>query len=313
MKTIFLIMAASLMFMACGHNNTSAKDGEGTEANAELDTCWKQSDTVLDGLKVEITSEGGVKLVWTDWDMFMDCMENALCINYPFDAPFTEEEIININGKVKGLAVMGNPMAPNVYMLLEDNSVQLYSVDKMCNTWDFYAGSIIGHDIVSIKDVVKDYSITTLVDKNGKETKDEEFFVDGANLYGYTQDGDDLQIEQLKIGTDGSITYIYKYQFDDQEYAVYHGYVTSCKRNGDTLVDTYDYVLNLQDQPEGTNLYKKVDIKGQFTIKNNDELDGHYTIVPKSGFNMAGFDNAKLGEPRDMLVEATIKEYLGIE
>lgn len=302
------------MLMACGHNSTSAQGGEGTEETSQqLDTCWKQSAEAFPGLKAEITNEGGVKLVWTDWDKFMGVLENSLDEKYAYDAPMSEQEIENLAGKVKGLAVMGNPMAPMLYMLLEDNSVQLYSFYKMCSRWDFYAGSIVGHDIVKVKrdDKGNEFIVTVLVDKNGKETVDDNFVVEDVDLWGYSQNGDELKVEQMKIGNDGSITYIHKYMLDDQEYEIYHGYITAFKRNTEDAGSAYEYHLNLQDAPDGENLYKKVDIKGEFTLLYNNELDGHTTIIPKSGLNMASFGNAKLGEPRDMLVEAKIREYLG--
>lgn len=311
MKKLLLLFAVCMAFTACNSNNSQSSDSQqGNEA--QTDTCWKQSAEVLPGLKADVTTEGGVKLVWTDWDKFMGVLENSFDSSYPFDSPLTDQEIENLGGKVKGLAVMGNPMAPMLYMLLEDNSVQLYSIYEMYSRWDFYAGSIVGHDIVNVKTNEKDneFFVTVLVDKNGKEIVDDNFIVDDVDLWGYSENDDELKVEQMKIGNDGSITYIHKYMLYDQEYEIYHGYITNFKRN-DGDGSTYEYHLTLQDAPDDVNMYKKVDIKGEFTMKYNNELDGHYTVIPKSGLNMAGFDNAKLGEPRDMLVEARIKEYLG--
>lgn len=314
MAKLLIIAAALLALIPCAACGNSAKQDNTGVQQEEMDTCWKQSAEVLPGLKADVTTEGGVKLVWTDWDKFMGVLENSFDSSYPFDSPLTDQEIENLGGKVKGLAVMGNPMAPVLYMLLEDNSVQLYSIYKMCSRWDIYAGSIVGHDIVKVKreDKGDEFIITVLVDKDGKETVDDNFIVEDTDLWGYSQKDDELKVEQMKIGNDGSITYIHKYMLDDQEYEIYHGYITNFKRN-DGDGSTYEYHLNLQDAPDGANMYKKVDIKGEFTIKYNNEIDGHYTVIPKSGLNMAGFDNAKLGEPRDMLVEAKIREYVGAE
>ena len=130
MKKILLLFAVCMAFTACNSNNSQSSDAQqGNEAQA--DSCWKQSAEVVSGLKVEVTDKGGARLVWTDWDKFIEFMENSIDEKYTLDAPMKEQEIEAIGGKVKGVAVMGNPMAPYIYMLLEDNSVQLYSVYKI--------------------------------------------------------------------------------------------------------------------------------------------------------------------------------------
>lgn len=304
-------MTASLLLMACGHNSTSAQGGEGTDATEQLDSCWKQSATTLDGLKVEVTDKGGVKLVWTDWDKFMTCLTDAIGGEYPYDAPMTEQEIHGLNGKVKGLAVMGNPMNPYVYMLLEDNSVQLYSLGKMCYSWNFYAGMVIAKDIVKIDEELKDYSITVLTDKNGKQYRDDEFVVEEADLWGYTSNSNGTLIEHLEMGIDGSFTVTYLTGMNDAPYQIQHGTVTKFARNEETFGADVEYAINTKEVPEGPAGGEKVDIKGNFSMTPSQELDGHTTIVPTQGLNLAGFDEIKLGASRDMLIRAKIEEYLG--
>lgn len=301
-------MTASLLLMACGHSANSAEGNNAeTAANSPtMDSCWKQSEEAYIGLRVEVTNNGGIRFVWTNWDKFMDALINSVGVPYPFDAPMKSETLEGIQGKVKGLAVKGHPMSPNLYMLLDDNSVQLYSLYKMFSTWNMWAGSIVGRDIVSIKDEVKDYSITVLIDKNGNKTSDEEWFIDGNDLWSYMRNSNGLQVEHLVMGNDGSISYCYSNDVYGTPLKTYYGTVTNFKR--DDGADVEYRFTHLDDTAKGA--FEKVDIGGKFNMKANDNADDEFIITPTRGINMGSFDETKLGQPRIMLLREKIEKYL---
>ncbi len=314
MNRIFTFVTASIIMVACGHiGNNDTAQATSQEAPAattqSLDKCWKQSVEAMPGVKVQVTQAGGVKLVWTDWNQFMRLLTESLGCTYPYDAPMTEQELEGLQGKVKGLAVMGNPMSPYLYLLLQDDSVQLYSLDKMCATWDFHAGSIIGRNIARVEDEVKDYSITVLVDKDGSQTRDDDYIIDGLDLWGYMSQAGELQVEHLVVGSDGSIAYSHSNGLDDFPYQTHHGTITRFEReNGDKLEAVYQYRFTTMNQDGGPAQGEKVDIAGRFTTAPSG--DGRYTLVPTQGINMAAFGEMELGNPRDMLIRDKAEQYI---
>lgn len=304
-------MTASIIMMTCGHLDCNAaikKNKTTTSAtkSTALASCWKQSVEAIPGVQVSVTQQGGAEFKWTNWNKFMTFLQKSICVDYPYDAPMHQEQVMGLQGKVKGLAVMGNSISPFVYFLLEDNSVQLYSVYKMCTSWNFYAGSIIGHDIVKIQE--KDnYGTVVLVDKKGKKTRQDNWTIIGYDLWGYHIDAYTRLAEHLLIDIDGSMVYTYSTSMTDGVYQVYHGTVTSFKHNEKANLSTFKYTLNTTEKPQSSSKAEVVNIDGSFTVKPERKLDGYFRIVPTKGLNMSGFESVELGKPRNMLLSNLVE------
>ena len=308
-------MTASLFLVACGHSNTNEVTTGLPDTTVtvmptdKMADCWSQEAEVWSGLNVEIYDDGKVRLHWTDWDKFMGVVSKSLGASYPYDAPLQTEDILGLRGKVKALAVLGPPMSPMAYFLLQNNSVQVFSFYKLVSTWNFYAGRIVAYNVVNVRNEVKDYSVTVIESKDGSTVRDDDFVVNGCNLYGYSIDDRGTQVEHLQIDIDGAMTYSFSDALDGPSNKVYHGYITEWERDDDTLENEYEYILVTQETSASSSI-EKIGIKGEFELIADPKLKGHWLVKAKKGINMASFDNFKLGQVRTMLDRDVIEKYL---
>lgn len=304
-KSIFIgsLLSASLL-AACsgntGENANPSKGGDSITTNSQAkpqNSCWKSSVSLM-GFEAKVTPNGGVKIVFTNWNETMDVVTNVLAVKYPYDAPFKEEEVKGLLGKVTGLCVAGNPMSPSLYFQLQDGKVQMLSVEKLLTKWFFWAGRpITDQPVKEIKEVTEDFMFVVAELQNGKIVKDDDFVTPMLSLSSYyknfIQPGENKYCN-LFCDLDGSLTYI-EYGPNLVEKAVYHGYISSVdeKKSG----NTYNYVLTNRNV-DGKDI--AMNSKGQFREESIVDDFNHTRFTPISGLNIFSMTGEKIGELRDV-------------
>lgn len=318
-KALFIgsLLSASLLIGCAGKSGENTAPSKDTHPSANIDAtaenpsaaaetkqqngCWKTSIAMESGFDVKVTPTGGVKVVFSDWNKVMDILTNVLCVKYPYDAPFKEEEIKGLSGKVTGVCVAGNPMSPNLYFQLEDGKVQMYSVDKMLTKWSFWAGSLISDKPVKeMKEVTEDFEYVVAEMQDGKIVKDDDFVYPMVNLSSYhksMEQPNNSKYCNLFCEYDGSLTYV-EYGPDFEEKAVYHGYISAVEgKNSEAGKKTFSYVLTSQ-AIDGKEMATSA--KGQFSKESIKGDYDHMKFTPISGINIFSISGEKIGQWREV-------------
>lgn len=316
---IAVIFAAGVM-LSCsgvnGHGDSAGSNGRnhktGDVDSAAVDSAdtlqsgWMQQTEVPSmGVTFSVTPEGGAKVVFNDWNKLAEFARNVQGVQVPTES-LNECKINGLQGKVKGLCILGE--TPNeVYFLLENQNVQLFSIDKMMNQWDFYAGRLISKDsIKEMKIEVNETEDVVAVLNNGTQLSRKTWTVDAEDLWAYyveAGDGNKNRFVHLHTDVDGSIIYSEGHTMQDQG-DLYHGYITEFSKNdmGDAKSEHFAYKM-VRRKSLGEE--KIVKVVGSFDLTQS----GHdYLLTPKAGLNMGALNQEKLGVARPMVLKAELGE-----